>query len=129
MNSFGKGILAALGGALVIVLLLITFSPTFRGMFNTYETKMQQVDDRTQYESRKRVEDEARSMIASYQADKIKYEQYKTSESEEQQGWAEQAKMRANQTAVTYNNFMLKNSFLFKDNIPYDIRYELPILE
>lgn len=129
MNSFGKGILAALGGALVIVLLLITFSPTFRGMFNTYETKMQQVDDRTQYESRKRVEDEARSMIASYQADKIKYEQYKTSDSEEQQGWAEQAKMRANQTAVTYNNFMLKNSFLFKDNIPYDIRYELPILE
>lgn len=129
MNSFGKGILAALGGALVIVLLLITFSPTFRGMFNTYETKMQQVDDRTQYESRKRVEDEARSMIASYQADKIKYEQYKTSNSEEQQGWAEQAKMRANQTAVTYNNFMLKNSFLFKDNIPYDIRYELPILE
>ena len=129
MNSFGKGILAALGGALVIVLLLITFSPTFRGMFNTYETKMQQVDDRTQYESRKRVEDEARSMIASYQSDKIKYEQYKTSDSEEQQGWAEQAKMRANQTAVTYNNFMLKNSFLFKDNIPYDIRYELPILE
>ena len=129
MNSFGKGILAALGGALVIVLLLITFSPTFRGMFNTYETKMQQVDDRTQYESRKRVEDEARLMIASYQADKIKYEQYKTSDSEEQQGWAEQAKMRANQTAVTYNNFMLKNSFLFKDNIPYDIRYELPILE
>ena len=129
MNSFGKGILAALGGALVIVLLLITFSPTFRGMFNTYETKMQQVDDRTQYKSRKRVEDEARLMIASYQADKIKYEQYKTSDSEEQQGWAEQAKMRANQTAVTYNNFMLKNSFLFKDNIPYDIRYELPILE
>ena len=68
-------------------------------------------------------------MLASYEADRLTYEQYKSSDSEEKQGWAEQAKMRANRTAASYNEFMLKNSFVWEDNVPADIRTELPYLE
>lgn len=129
MGGFGKGVLGILSVLLLVVIIFFTMTSTGRGLFNTYQFGLQKMDDRTQYESLKRVEDEARAMMASYQADKIKYEQYKTSTVPEQIGWGEQAKMRANQTAATYNNFMLKNSFLFKENLPYDLRYELPILE
>lgn len=47
-------------------------------------------------------------MISSYNSDKLIYEQYKDSDDEEKQNWAEQAKMRANKTANTYNNYILK---------------------
>ena len=57
------------------------------------------------------------------------YEQYKDSEDEEQRGWAAAAKLRANKAAVTYNEYFLKNSYVFEDNIPSDIRMRLDILE
>lgn len=68
-------------------------------------------------------------MIASYESDKLMYEQYKDSDNQEKQSWAEQAKIRANKTASTYNNYILKNSFLWGDNIPKDILEELQYLE
>ena len=68
-------------------------------------------------------------MIASYESDKLTYEQYKDSENEEKQSWAEQAKMRANNTASTYNNYMLKNSYVWENNIPSDIKAELEFIE
>ena len=37
--------------------------------------------------------------------------------------------MRANQTANTYNEYILKNSHVWKDNIPSDIVYTLDIVE
>lgn len=37
--------------------------------------------------------------------------------------------MRANKTAVSYNNYILKNSFIWSDNVPEDIREELDIIE
>lgn len=129
MNSFGKGLAGALIGVLVLGILFIGITPMGREVANNYGFRMQKADDRTNYNTKKEVEDEARMMMASYQADKLKYEQYKTSEVEEQKGWAEQAKMRANQTASTYNNFMLRNNFLFKENIPDDLWYELPYLD
>ncbi len=64
-------------------------------------------------------------MIASYNSDKLIYEQYKDSESAEERGWANSAKIRANQTASTYNNYILKNSYVWKDNVPSDIKTEL----
>lgn len=57
------------------------------------------------------------------------YKQYKDSENEEKQSWAEQAKMRANKTAASYNEYVLKNSFVWNDNIPSDIRTSLPFVE
>jgi len=113
---------------LVGLMLMVGFTPMGRAMYNNYVTSMRKVDDRTMYETRKRVEDEARAMVASYKADSIKYTQYKDSEDKEQKSWGEQAKMRANTTATTFNEFMLKNSFVFNGNIPQDINFQLQIL-
>ena len=48
---------------------------------------------------------------------------------EEKQSWAEQAKMRANRTASTYNNYILENSYVWSGNVPNDIDSELDYLE
>lgn len=37
--------------------------------------------------------------------------------------------MRANTTASNYNNYILKNSFVWKDNIPNDIYVSLEYLD
>ena len=113
----------------LVALLGIVFIPSNRAAFNLYRNEMKRTDDRTTYEARKRVEDEARSLVASYNNDKLRYEQYKTSTDKTHLEWAEQAKMRANQAATTFNEFVLKNSYVFEGNIPADINIQLPILE
>lgn len=70
-----------------------------------------------------------RAMIASYTSDKLVYEQYLTSSDLEKHGWAEQAKMRANKTAASYNEYILKNDYVWNGNIPPDIRGRLDYLE
>lgn len=96
-------------------------TPTGKAMWNNWFHKVQKADDATNYGTLKKVEDTCRAMIASYNADKLTYEQYKDSDNEEKQEWAEQAKMRANKTASTYNNYILKNSYVWKDAVPSDI--------
>ncbi|BDF72914.1 hypothetical protein CE91St41_38970 [Oscillospiraceae bacterium] len=118
----------------VVVAALICISLIFLGWGNTWLGNQvdyvdQKIDDATNYETRKTVEDSCRAMIASYEADKLTYEQYKDSESDEQRSWADQAKMRANRTAANYNNYILKNSYVWSGNIPEDILAELPIIE
>ena len=113
---------------LLIVILFVLWNPIGRGIWNVNQYAVQKVDDATRYSTRKKVEDSCRAMIASYTSDKLKYEQYATSENAEQRSWGEQAKMRANQTAASYNEFILKNSFVFDGNIPNDIRTELEYL-
>lgn len=118
----------------VVVAALICISLIFLGWGDTWlgnqvEYVDQKIDDATNYETRKTVEDSCRAMIASYEADKLTYEQYKDSESDEQRSWADQAKMRANRTAANYNNYILKNSYVWSGNIPEDILAELPVLE
>ena len=108
--------------------LFFNYTPAGREMWNNWFHEVQKVDDATNYETKKQVEDTCRSMIASYQSDKLTYEQYKDSENEEKQSWAEQAKMRANKTAVTYNEYILKNSYVWEDNIPKDIDTRLEII-
>lgn len=118
----------------VVVAALICVSLIFLGWGDTWlgnqvEYVDQKIDDATNYETRKTVEDSCRAMIASYEADKLTYEQYKDSENDEQRSWADQAKMRANRTAANYNNYILKNSYVWSGNIPEDILTELPIIE
>ena len=96
---------------------------------NTVDYVDQKIDDRTNYETRKTVEDSCRAMIASYESDKLTWMQYKDSEDSEQQSWGEQAKMRANRTASNYNNYVLKNSYVWDGNVPEDIRSELEFLD
>ena len=118
--------------ALVLVICLSIFfgaTPAGKTVWNNWFHSVQKADDDTNYENIKKVEDTCRAMIASYEADKLTYEQYKDSESEEERSWASQAKMRANQTASNYNNFILKNSYVWKDNVPADIRSELSVIQ
>ncbi|MBR5780419.1 MAG: hypothetical protein IKY27_00350 [Bacteroidales bacterium] len=123
---------------LVIALLVIVTSTTGCGALlrwggtyygNTVDYIDHKIDDSTRYETKKKVEDTCRAMIASYESDKLTYEQYKDSDNEEKQSWAEQAKMRANKTASTYNNYILENSYVWSGNIPTDIKNELWYIE
>ena len=118
---------------LVFLIFLVFIGTPNRWFVTWYANKIEfidhKIDDVTNYETIKKVEDTCRSMIASYKSDKLTYEQYKDSTSEEKQSWAEQAKMRANTTASSYNNYILKNSFVWNGNIPTDIKAELSYLE
>ena len=89
---------------------------------------LEKVDEKN-YENRKQVEDTCRAMIASYNQDKLVYEQYKDSTVQEERSWANNAKIRANNTASTYNAYILKNSYVWADNVPSDIKMELPIIQ
>lgn len=116
---------------IMIVGLSIFFgaTPTGKAMWNNWFHAVQKADDDTNYNTLKKVEDTCRAMIASYNTDKMTYEQYKDSDNEEKQSWAEQAKMRANKTAASYNEYILKNSYVWQNNVPSDIKWELPYLQ
>lgn len=113
----------------LLALLFFTLTPVGLGIMNTYGFNLRKVDDATNYQTIKQVEDTARAMIAAYHGDLLTYEQYKDSENAEEVSWANQAKMRVNRTASNYNNYILKNSFIWEDNIPEDIKEELPIVK
>lgn len=117
-------VLAVIGGPVFFKL-----TPTGKTIWNNWFHAVQKADDRTSYETLKEVEDTCRAMISSYNSDKLVYEQYKDSEDAEKQGWAEQAKMRANKTASTYNNYILKNNYIWKEGVPSDIYMTLEYLE
>lgn len=118
-------LLTILSLALIVAIIFFAGTPTGRAIVNNWRFSLQKVDDVTLYEKRKEVEDACRAMMASYNADKLTYEQYRGSDNPEKQSWAEQAKMRANKTASSYNEYVLKNSFVWKDNVPADIYMNL----
>lgn len=128
METLGK-IAAGLVALALIALLVASCVPSTRAGLNLWQYDLQKVDDVTRYQTRKQVEDTCRAIIVSYEADRLAWEQYKDSDSAEQRGWADAAKLRANKAAVTYNEYILKNSFVFEGNIPDDIRAELELLE
>lgn len=108
--------------------LIPTIAPEYKAWENTVEHAVQKADDATNYKTLKKVEDTCRAMQASYQADKLTWEQYRHSETEERRSWADQALTRANRTAATYNAYILENSYVWADNVPKDISKELPYL-
>lgn len=120
-----------IGIILVIIgiILFLILTPAGRSLWNTTVYEIIKVDDETNYEKLKEVEDTCRSMISSYTSDKMTWEQYKDSDNEEKRSWAEQAKMRANKTASSYNEYVLKNSFMWNHNVPEDIKKDLPYIE
>ena len=121
--------IAAIAAVCIGLILFFAANPLRVMAWNSWFGLVQKADDATNYETLKQVEDTCRSMIASYEADRLTYEQYKNSEDDEQQSWAEQAKMRANRTASTYNNYILENSYVWSGNVPNDIDSELDYLE
>ena len=121
--------IAAIAAVCIGLILFFAVNPLGVMSWNSWFGLVQKADDATNYETLKQVEDTCRSMIASYEADRLTYEQYKNSEDDEQQSWAEQAKMRANRTASTYNNYILENSYVWSGNVPNDIDSKLDYLE
>ena len=114
-------IISGIIGLLIVVLLMNGF-----GFFNQkVNYTYQKAIDNVSYERLKKVEDTARAMIATYKSDKLTYEAYKNTDVE----LATQAKIRANRTAVAYNEYILKNNFQWKGNIPNDIYNQLEIIE
>lgn len=103
-------------------------TPTGKQIIVNWQNSLKKVDEST-YETQKEVEDTCRSMMASYTADKLIYEQYKDSDVDEERSWANNAKIRANQTASTYNNYILKNKYVWSDNVPSDIKLQLDYIE
>ena len=125
-----KNVFAVIGIVLLIIAVVglpifFNATPVGKAMWNNWFHEVQRADDATNYKTLKKVEDTCRAMIASYNADKLTYEQYKDSDNEEKQSWAEQAKIRANKTASTYNNYVLENEYVWKNNVPSDIYYRL----
>ena len=129
MANKGTVIATVLTLVFLSALIFFGFTPGGRAIVNGYKYTMQKTDDRTLYATRKQVEDSCRAMMASYTSDKLTYDQYKGSDSKEKQGWAEQAKMRANKTAASYNEYVLKNSFVWDGNVPVDIKGSLPYVQ
>lgn len=109
----------------VVVLLFLVLTPTGRSALNRWDAALRRTDVNTSYEEQKEIENTLRSYIASYEADKITYDTNKNLDSVEAQNLAMAAKTRANRTAATYNQYYLKNSYVWKDNIPSDIVAEL----
>lgn len=128
MKKLGAVIISIILVAVVGLPIFFEATPTGKAMWNNWFHAVQKADDDTNYQTKKKVEDTCRAMIASYNADKLTYEQYKDSDNEEKQSWAEQAKMRANKTASTYNNYILENTYVWQNNVPNDIYRELPYL-
>lgn len=126
-----KSIIGLILGVILgsMLLSLTGCSPNITRTWNSYVYDIRKADDETNYKTKKKVEDTCRSMISSYESDKSKYEQYKDSDNEEKQSWAEQAKMRANTTASTYNNYILENDFVWSGNVPDDIKNRLEYIE
>jgi len=128
MNKGIKTLLIVLG-TLLVVLIVYFMTPSGRETWNNYKYKLAKVDERTDYDTLKQVEDTCRAMISTYKSDKVTYETYKDSEDKDMRNVALQAKIRANSTAISYNEYILKNSYVWKNNVPADIYMELPIIE
>lgn len=129
MENKTATVLVAIAACILLIVIGYNFAPGVREAINKNQTAIQVADDQTRYETLKKVEDTCRAMISSYESDVLTWKQYKDSESETERTWAAQAKMRANKTASSYNNYILQNNFVWKDNIPKDIRSTLDVIE
>lgn len=114
---------------LIGVLIYFTCTPSGVAAWNNWKHGLQEVDDKTNYETLKQVEDTCRAMITQYNSDKLTYLTYKESNKEFEQELATQAKIRANNTASEYNNYILKNKYVWKDAVPADIYMTLEYIE
>lgn len=124
----GLIILFSILSALIVGLtLFFTVTPIGRKIINDWQYSLNRVDERD-YEHQKEVEDTCRMMIASYNNDKLIYLQYKDSDKELEIEMSNNARTRANQTASSYNNYILKNKYVWRDNVPNDIYMQLEYL-
>lgn len=111
---------------IVLGLLLWVFEPWNTVISNKHNALVQEADSATNWEILREVENSCRAMVSNYKADVLIYEQYINST--DHKDWAEQARIRANKTAAQYNEYILKNNYVWKYGIPDDIEEELPYI-
>lgn len=118
-------LLSVIASIIILGSVFLFATPPGRRLIGIYNNELKQADDDVSYETRKQVEDTCRSMISSYKTDKLTYETYKDSDDAVLKSSANQARIRANQTANSYNEYVLKNSYVWKSNVPEDIYMRL----
>ena len=72
-------------------------------------------------ETKTEVEKNCRTWIADYETQTLMYEQYRESSNADQQVLASAAKQKANEIADKYNDYFLRNKYVWDKNIPSDI--------
>lgn len=75
-----KRILIIIGAFLLLAILFFTCIPSGKAAWNNWFFQVQKADDATNYETIKKVEDTCRAMQATYEADRLTYEQFKDSD-------------------------------------------------
>lgn len=117
-----SGILLAV---IIVVSLYLNLTPSGRTLINSWKAGLKKADDNSLYETQKYVEDTARAMIATYKRNKLEYDSaiktFKETGDEYYRQIADGYRQQANNTATTYNEYLLKNSYIWKGNIPSDI--------
>jgi len=121
----GQVIAICLAAVFVVAVIFFTATPMGRSLWNDYTHGLNKADENN-YETRKQVEDTARSYLADYNADVDIYRAYCNSSNPDKQEYAEAARIRAIRTANSYNEYLRKNSYVWKDNMPSDLPYTLP---
>ena len=122
MSKTGK-VLAAIAA---VVVCFFGATAIGRTVWNNYWHDVEKADDNTSYENRKMVEDAARAYISSYNADVDIYNTYCDSDDENMRSYANSARIRAIQTANSYNEYLRENSYIWADNMPEDLPTSLP---
>ena len=132
MKRTGQAGIEAMLAVIALVILLAvgiatlhTWSPGFRAAVNGQQYRVQKADDATRYETLRTVEDTCRAMQASYRSDIAAYKAYAEAGDVD---LATQMLIRINRTACTYNEYMRKNSFVWKGAVPRDIDENLAIV-
>ena len=125
IKAFGIAIATTLVIVLIVLGIWVNVTPSGRVAWNNWFHAVQKADDNTQYENRKTVEDTCRAMIASYDGDKSIIAMYDGNADSTMQSLADAARIRAARTVATYNNYVLKNSYVWSGNVPEDIRMVL----
>lgn len=126
MKTFTTVLCTLLCVVFVLAIIFFGFTPDGREVWHSYTHSLNKADE-VSYETRKLVEDTARTQIASYEADVALYRAYKDAEDVNMRQYGETAKMRAIRTATIYNEFLIKNSYVWRDNIPADIYEKLDV--
>ena len=75
------------------------------------------IDDSVKEEDKNAVAEECRKMIVAWEADEAVYLESKDIDPER----AEEARMSANKTAESYNEYLAKHEYVFNGKLPEDI--------
>ena len=129
MSTTAKVFITILSVVLIAAIVFFGFTPVGRGVFSRYEHDLTKEEQDNNYANRKAVEDSARATLTDYNRNLALYNQYKDDESDFGKQMAAAYKTQAITDATKYNDYITKNRYLWKDNLPPDLPNFLPLPE